>query len=124
MNKTFTLRPAQHSDLPALSHLCLRSKAYWGYDAAFMAACVPVLTLTADDLNDPLIVAWAGDRMAGMAQVSGAPGDMDIDRLFVDPTFIGTGCGRVLFNWCMATAKARDETRSEKHRVGKKNKKT
>ena len=39
------------SDAPALTLLALRSKAVWGYDAAFIAACRDELTLTADDLE-------------------------------------------------------------------------
>ena len=41
-----SLRPARIEDLEALSALCLRSKAHWGYDAAFMAAWGQELTLT------------------------------------------------------------------------------
>ncbi|MEM7597486.1 MAG: GNAT family N-acetyltransferase [Pseudomonadota bacterium] len=114
MNRSFTLRPAREEELSALSALCLRSKAHWGYDEAFMAACVPVLTLGHDDLADGLlIVAEAGGPPAGIAQLAGPPGEMEIDRLFVDPPYIGTGLGRVLFEWCVATALARGESRLE-----------
>ncbi|MEL7012063.1 MAG: GNAT family N-acetyltransferase [Pseudomonadota bacterium] len=105
MTTRFKLRPAEVEELPALSALCLRSKAYWGYDAAFMAACVPVLTLTEADLSaGPFVVAETQGRAAGLAQVTGTPDSMEIDLLFVDPEFIGTGCGRVLFDWCTTTA--------------------
>ena len=91
--------------MPALSELCLRSKAYWGYDAAFMAACVPALTLTPDDLDaGPFVVAESHGRAAGLAQITGTPNAMEIDLLFVDPEFIGTGCGRILFDWCVEQA--------------------
>ena len=114
MNRSFTLRPAREDELPELSALCLRSKGHWGYDDAFMAACVPVLTLEPDDLADGLlIVAEAQGVAAGIAQLAGPPGEMEIDRLFVDPPFIGTGCGRVLFDWCIRKALALGETRLE-----------
>ncbi|MEM1246990.1 MAG: GNAT family N-acetyltransferase [Acidobacteriota bacterium] len=112
MNRPFQIRAATVDDLDALSQLCLRSKAHWGYDAAFMEACVPVLTLTQDDLEgDLLVIAEKAGVLAGMAQLAGDPGDMEIDRFFVDPPFIGTGCGRVLFDWCLSTARARGATR-------------
>jgi hypothetical protein len=34
-----TIRKATPEELPNLSELCLRSKAVWGYDQAFMEAC-------------------------------------------------------------------------------------
>ncbi|MEM7733666.1 MAG: GNAT family N-acetyltransferase [Pseudomonadota bacterium] len=112
MNRSFRIRAATVDDLDALSQLCLRSKAHWGYDAAFMEACVPVLTLTEDDLEDDLlVVAQEAGVLAGMAQLAGDPDEMEIDRFFVDPPFIGTGCGRVLFDWCLSTARARGATR-------------
>ncbi len=107
MTAAIALRPATSQELPALSALCLRSKAYWGYDEAFMAACVETLTLTEADLTvSPLIVAQVGDQMAGMAQLAYVGEELEIDALFVDPPFIGTGCGRVLFDWCVDTAKS------------------
>jgi hypothetical protein len=35
------LRAPRLDELEALSDLCLRSKAVWGYDAAFLEACRP-----------------------------------------------------------------------------------
>lgn len=105
MNSRFKLRSAELDELPGLSDLCLRSKAHWGYDSAFMAACVPVLTLTQADLDaGPLVVADSHGRAAGLAQVTGETNAMEIDLLFVDPDFMGTGCGRILFDWCARTA--------------------
>ncbi|MEO0751295.1 MAG: GNAT family N-acetyltransferase [Pseudomonadota bacterium] len=112
MNTSFSVRLAREDELSSLSDLCLRSKGYWGYDADFMAACVPVLTLATSDLDqDLLAVAETNGMAAGLAQLSGQPGNMEIDRLFVDPPFIGTGCGRVLFEWCAKTARGLGETR-------------
>ena len=42
-----TLRQPDNSELAELSALCQRSKAYWGYDQTFMAACAQELTATA-----------------------------------------------------------------------------
>lgn len=112
MTSRFHMRPAQQPELPALSALCLRSKAYWGYDAAFIEACIPALTLTDADLDPTfLAVADANGVAAGVAQLTGPPGAMEIDRFFVDPPFIGSGCGRVMWDWCVRTAKTHGETR-------------
>ena len=42
---TVAIRPATAAEAPALSELCRRSKAHWGYDDDFMAACVEELTV-------------------------------------------------------------------------------
>src|SRR5476649_1400099 len=41
-----TIRPALLDEADALSALCLRSKAHWGYDAAFMALSQDALTIS------------------------------------------------------------------------------
>jgi hypothetical protein len=40
------IRPARVDEAPALTALCRRSKAVWGYDAAFMALAGPALRVT------------------------------------------------------------------------------
>ncbi len=102
-----SLHPARPEDLPALSDLCMRSKAYWGYDATFMAACVEELTITRQDLETtPLVTARNDGALAGVAQIGPLDGDADLLKLFVDPPFMGHGIGRVLFDWCKAQARA------------------
>ena len=102
-----SLHPTRPADLPDLSELCMRSKAYWGYDADFMAACVEELTVTQADLDTgALITARIDGALAGMAQVGPLNDDADLLCLYVDPPFIGQGVGRVLFDWCLAQARA------------------
>ncbi len=38
-------RPPKLAELPAMNTMMLRSKAHWGYDDAFMAACVEELAV-------------------------------------------------------------------------------
>ena len=102
---TIALRPAHPSDCPALSALCLRSKGYWGYDAAFLDACREELTIRPDDIANHLIVAEHDGEIAGVAQVGWVDQDADIYLLFIDPPFIGKGLGRVLFDWCVDEAR-------------------
>lgn len=93
---------ADQDMLPTISALCLRSKAHWGYDEAFMAACVDVLTFTPDDLTKgPLVVAMHNNIMAGMCQVSVVDNAGELEHLFVEPAHIGTGVGRFLFDWAI-----------------------
>lgn len=100
-----TLRPARSEELPLLSALCLRSKAYWGYDDAFMAACIEELTLTPADLaTDQVIVLEDEKGPAGISQVSLEGGLCYLEKLFIDTDRIGKGYGRILFDWAIDAA--------------------
>ena len=101
------LRNALQDELSSLSALCLRSKAHWGYDEAFITACRAELTLHPDDLQTTSMqVAERDAAVAGLAQVKVTGLDADLLKLFVEPALLGSGIGRLLFEW--ATAKARD----------------
>ncbi len=103
---SLVIRPPVLAELDALSALQLRSKAHWGYDATFMAACTDELTLTPKDLSDTaLVLADLGGTLAGVAQVGPKGQDADLFGLFVDPPHMGAGLGRTLFQWCVAAAR-------------------
>jgi hypothetical protein len=64
------LRDARKSELPSLSELCLRSKAVWGYDDAFMTACRAELTLHPEELRSTsLQLAVRDSTVVGLTQV-------------------------------------------------------
>lgn len=97
---TLILRPAQAADLPAASALCLRSKAYWGYDVKFMAACAVELTLVESQLAvDPVILAEDSRGLAGVAHVILDKDGCYLDKLFIDIDRMGLGYGKILYDW-------------------------
>ena len=89
-------------DARALSELALRSKGYWGYDAAFLEACRDELTLTADQATAARVVRAPDGAPRGFHLLAPDPaGDPDrgeLLMLFVDPPAIGSGVGRVLID--------------------------
>jgi GNAT superfamily N-acetyltransferase len=100
------LRNARQNEFPALSELCLRSKAVWGYDDAFMNACRTELTLRPDELQSThLQVAERYSTVVGLAQVKVTGTDAELLKLFVEPALSGSGVGRLLFEWATATAR-------------------
>lgn len=100
------LRPARWDELRELSALCLRSKAHWGYDAAFMAACQVELTLCEGDLSESHIqVIEDSGRPVALAQVVIEGGQAEILKLFVDPHAMGKGYGRRLMDWILNVAR-------------------
>jgi GNAT superfamily N-acetyltransferase len=101
-----TLRGAHPDEAAALTELCLRSKAVWGYDAAFMAACRDELTLTPETFGSSLLqVAVRDGRVIGMVQVGIAGEVAQLDRLFVEPDQLRSGAGRFLLDWAKAAAR-------------------
>jgi GNAT superfamily N-acetyltransferase len=106
------LRDARQNELSNLSELCLRSKAVWGYDEAFLAACRAELTLHPDELlSTCLQVAERDWTVVGVAQVSITGIDADLLKLFVEPTLLRSGVGRLLFKWACSRAQSLGATR-------------
>ncbi|HMB74867.1 MAG TPA: GNAT family N-acetyltransferase [Kiloniellaceae bacterium] len=99
------LRSPLKEELTAASELCMRSKAHWGYSAAFMAACEAELALNEDDLDrDAVAVAVDDRKLVGLAQVSCDETGCFLEKLFVDPASMGQGVGRKLFQWSLGAA--------------------
>lgn len=100
------LRPARVDELAQLSALCLRSKAVWGYDNAFMDACRAELTLAPSDLDETHItVAEIDGNVLGLAQVSCKGTDAVLEKLFVEPDQLLAGAGARLFSWAVGKAR-------------------
>jgi GNAT superfamily N-acetyltransferase len=113
----FTIRPARPDEAPALSALCRRSKAHWGYDADFMAASEKALTIPPALIAEGrvLVAEDGAGNIAGVASTAplDAAGNYDLVHLFVEPGAIGTGAGRMLFAAIVALIKAEGGKRLE-----------
>lgn len=100
------LRPARIDELGALTELCLRSKAVWGYDEAFMRACRAELALAPRDLQTSRIqIAELDGKLIGVAQVAVAGTEASLEKLFVEPDVLRAGAGRRLFAWAAEAAR-------------------
>jgi GNAT superfamily N-acetyltransferase len=89
------IRRARSAEVAALSRLALRSKAHWGYDADFLAACQDDLTLSEEDIATSTVYVFDGvDAPAGFYRlVLKDDGVAELDALFVEPTAMGQGIG-------------------------------
>jgi N-acetylglutamate synthase-like GNAT family acetyltransferase len=108
------LRPATGKDAEALTALALRSKAYWGYDEAFMDACVDELTITPSRIGaEDMTVAEINGVIAGMVSLTPGlqSGALELEDMFVDIPFIGTGLGATLIEHAKKRARARGAVR-------------
>lgn len=96
------LRAPDPQEAPALTDLVMRSKASWGYDAAFMEACRDVLTVRPESWEVPQ-VAVDGD-LVGYVELH--PSDCTLNHLFIDPKAQHRGVGSALLSWAVDRARA------------------
>ena len=101
------VRSAKPGESQSLTALCVRSKAHWGYDAAFMKLSAVTLAVGEDDIATGRVLVAVDDtnRMIGMASVLPEGETSDLDALFVDPPAIGSGAGRALFEAAVSLAR-------------------
>ena len=99
------IRAAHLAELDLLNELIVRSKAVWGYDEAFLAACRDELRLRHNDLKETSVaIAECGGRTLGVAQVKTFEQEAELFKLFIAPEAMGTGAGRALFDWACGVA--------------------
>jgi GNAT superfamily N-acetyltransferase len=96
------VRPGRADQADALTALCIRSKAHWGYDSEFMRQAATALTVTPAMIEEGrVLVAEDPDgSVSGVVAVAAADtaGKFDLTLLFVEPSAIRMGVGRTLFN--------------------------
>lgn len=97
------IRPANQTDLSEMADVTMRSKAHWGYDPAFLAACREELTPTVGDLG-PGLAVWDEGRIGGVAWVKDTGATAELHALFIAPEAMGRGIGATLFDWCCTYA--------------------
>lgn len=106
------IRDARPGEAAALTALTVRSKAHWGYDEAFMAACREELTVTSDAIRDyPTRVIISGTTIGGYYRLEpAAGGELELGMCFVDPPWMGRGLGKRLMADAVARARERGAT--------------
>ncbi len=101
------IRPARRDDCGPLSELALRSKAVWGYDAAFLEACRDELTITPEMLDsDILKVLEAEGEIAGFYRLRLEDGVVEVYDFFIAPEHLRQGYGRRLWQELLEDARS------------------
>ncbi|NED92360.1 GNAT family N-acetyltransferase [Streptomyces sp. SID11233] len=100
------VRPARPSEAAELTELALRSKAYWGYDEEFLAACRAELTMEPDDIGPRrTAVAEEDGRVLGFTTLEGPSPTGVLGMMFAEPDAVGRGVGRLLFEHVVTEAR-------------------
>lgn len=94
------MRQAGASDATALTELAMRSKAYWGYDGSFLSDVRRELEFRPEKFQPDFHVYLLenGDGIIGFYSLIAKGDEVELHDLFVDPSHIGTGCGKQLWN--------------------------
>jgi GNAT superfamily N-acetyltransferase len=115
MRSIFYIRPSRIEEAAALSDLCIRSKAVWGYNAGFMALMPTALRIAPEDIaaGNVWVATGADGQLAGVVAL--APGDasgtLDLNKLFIEPRHIRGGVGRALLAHAIGEARRRGAER-------------
>jgi hypothetical protein len=94
------IRRAQPADAAVLTGLALTSKAVWGYDASFMAACRAELTITPERIpRQPTHVIEQHGQVLGFYQLRPGGAVAEVAQFFIAPAMLAAGsaggCGRI-----------------------------
>ncbi len=103
---TDVIRRATPAEAPLLNELTGRSVLFWGYEPEFLDWEPEAIRVTPELIAGwPFFVLEEAGRIVGYYGLVGEPAEMALDKLFVEPDRIGTGCGKRLWRHAVATAR-------------------
>ena len=102
------IRPAAPSEAEVLTGLALAGKRHWGYPEPWLEAWRGLLTITPDYVRAH-VVSCAEDetgQVVGFYALERDGGRCRLEHLWLDPSLIGGGLGRRLFDHAVRAARA------------------
>lgn len=104
-------RPDEADELRALAH---RSKSHWPYSPEFLERVRPLLQLDPADVAAAEVwVLEEGGIAAGWHRVTLHGARAELEDLWLEPDWIGSGRGRTLFEHAVGVARRRGASRLE-----------
>jgi len=102
----FKIRAARIDEQTPINEMILLSKAHWGYDEAFIEACRDDLFISIERIqSDEFRVLELSGRVVGTVEVTIEHHETHLQKLFVAADLIGSGAGRILFEWAVSRAR-------------------
>jgi N-acetylglutamate synthase-like GNAT family acetyltransferase len=102
------IRRARPDENEAITQLVFRSKRHWGYPEEMIALWVGDLTITAEFITiNPVYVAESAGGLRGVFAVTFDGEWAELEHLWVDSDYMGTGLGRQLVSRAVKLARAR-----------------
>jgi predicted N-acetyltransferase YhbS len=104
---SYSIRRARPSEAEELTQLARGAKASWGYPAEWLEAWRDELTITAEYLlQNQVVVADAGDGLAGVAALERVGGEAVLEHVWVAATHQRQGIGEALVRHALTLASA------------------
>ena len=101
------IKAANTSDAQQLTTLTLASKSFWGYTSDQIKAWTSDLTITTEYIRNHQVIKLENDlKILGYYstyEISST--QIKLDNLFIHPSYIGKGLGKMLLKHCIQTAK-------------------
>jgi GNAT superfamily N-acetyltransferase len=103
------IRQARLEECGVLTEVAMRSKAHWGYDAAFMANVRADLEVIPEKFMPGFHVYVLEDDAGIIGFYSLRPADAEaviLEDLFIEPKHIGSGYGKLLWEHSLGVAQS------------------
>lgn len=101
------IRPARNEEANALNQLTRRSVLHWGYEPAFLEWEPEAITVDQAFMQRARVFLLEEiGALVGYYAFTGLESDLRLDKLFLEPEYIGTGRGRLLWNHAVAEARS------------------
>jgi len=101
------IRPARLDEAQVLHDLTQRSVMYWGYPPEFLQWEPESIAVTPEFMQSAIAAVLEIDgQVTGYYALVQKPSGLYLDKLFVDPTWIGTGHGKRLWQHAVQQARA------------------
>ena len=103
------IRRANIDDVERLTTIAHDAKRYWGYPDHWIEHWQTELTISSEFVNaNEVYVFESGEEVQGFYGLILRDDKAELEHLWVDPKYIGTGVGRELFSHAMRHAAGRD----------------
>jgi predicted N-acetyltransferase YhbS len=102
------IRPAREGEHSALTELSINSvQRRWGYSDEFMGWEPEAISVTADHISGAITHVLEDDgQLLGFYVLRWEPPELTLLRLMVSPESFGSGCGRILWDHAVKTARS------------------
>ncbi|TCZ76618.1 GNAT family N-acetyltransferase [Paenibacillus albiflavus] len=100
------IRKAVIQEADDLTQLAIRSKAYWGYSDEFIESCRAALTITPEFIAAAHVYVVEDEgKIQGFIALEQDGDSSILSDVFIDPSAVRLGYGRVLWQHIMGLAK-------------------
>ncbi|NMB91034.1 MAG: GNAT family N-acetyltransferase [Chloroflexi bacterium] len=115
--------PARAEDAGELSRIAFEAKGHWGYSQEWMESWRTSLTIDPEYiLANPVYLGRDPGGVCGFYALTGESPALTLDHLWMDPTRMGQGYGRALFEHAVQRARelgaARLDIQADPHAEG------